>query len=292
MKGILNVYKEKNWTSFDVVAYLRKVLGIKKIGHLGTLDPMAEGVLPITIGSATKLFDMFLKKEKTYIAEFEFGYETDTLDATGKITDKNDFVPTLENIEKVIPSFLGEIEQMPPQFSAKKVNGKKACDVARLGGEIELKTNKVFIKDLEIISYTNRILKLKIECGAGTYIRSLCRDVAKKTNAFATMISLERTKVGVFEKTSAIHIKNETKERLISSILPIDFVFSYPKLYDETLNKKLIDGQKIKDLKYLSERTKINKFVDGDLFNMYIKNEFVGLAIFLDGGLKLYKYFN
>jgi len=182
MNGILNVKKCKDWTSFDVVAKLRKILGTRHIGHLGTLDPMATGVLPITIGSATKLFDLFLNKTKKYIAEFEFGYLTDSLDATGQILKKTTKTPTIEEIRAILPSFIGEIEQLPPQFSAKKVNGLKACDVARRGGEVELKPKKILIKQINLLSFKDNILKLEIECGAGTYIRAIGRDIAQKLN--------------------------------------------------------------------------------------------------------------
>lgn len=290
MKGILNVYKEKDWTSFDVVAYLRKVLGVKKIGHLGTLDPLATGVLPITIGSATKLFDMFLKKEKTYIAEFEFGYETDTLDVTGKKTKENEKPITLEEIKAVIPQFLGEISQMPPQYSAKKLNGQKACDVARRGGELNLLPNKIFIKNIEFLAFDGKILKLLIECGAGTYIRALGRDIANALNTFASMVSLERIKVGVFNKENSISIKDKTKEEIISKIIPIDSVFNYAKIRDDELTKRLIDGQKISDLNYLKKH--IDSLTEGEFFCIYYNDEFVGLAQYLNKTLKLFKYFS
>ena len=126
MRGILLVNKRQGWTSFDAVNFCKRVFNTREVGHLGTLDPMATGVLAVTVGSASKLFDMFLNKSKTYVAEFTFGYSTDTLDAEGQIEDKFDIVPTLEQIENVLPEFTGEIEQMPPKYSAKKIGGKKA----------------------------------------------------------------------------------------------------------------------------------------------------------------------
>lgn len=290
VKGILNVYKEKDWTSFDAVAYLRKVLGVKKIGHLGTLDPLATGVLPITIGSATKLFDLFLKKEKTYIAEFEFGYETDTLDITGKTVKQGGKLPTADEIKSVLPKFLGEISQMPPQYSAKKLNGQKACDVARRGGELNLKPNTIFIKNIEFLAFDGKILKLLVECGAGTYIRALGRDIGYALNTFASMVSLERIKVGVFNKENSISLKDKAKEEIISQIMSIDSVFSYAKICDDELTKRLIDGQKISDLSYLKHY--VDNLTEGEFFCLYYKGEFVGLAQYLNKTLKLFKYFN
>ena len=133
MRGILLVDKRQGWTSFDVVNYCKRVFGTREVGHLGTLDPMATGVLAVTVGSATKLFDMFLNKSKTYVAEFTFGYTTDTLDAEGVVEQQTDIIPTLDEIKAALPNFIGEIEQMPPKYSAKKINGHKAYDLARSG---------------------------------------------------------------------------------------------------------------------------------------------------------------
>ena len=186
MRGILLVNKRQGWTSFDAVNFCKRVFNTREVGHLGTLDPMATGVLAVTVGSATKLFDMFLNKTKTYVAEFTFGYSTDTLDAEGQIESRCDIIPTLEQIEAVLPEFIGEIEQMPPKYSAKKIGGKKAYDLAREGKDFELKPSKVTIHNLKILDYSNGVLKLEIECGAGTYIRSLGRDIASRLNTLAT----------------------------------------------------------------------------------------------------------
>ena len=280
MNGILNVNKCKDWTSFDVVAKLRKILGIRHIGHLGTLDPMATGVLPITIGNATKLFDMFLNKTKKYLAEFEFGYLTDSLDATGQIIEKTSKTPTIEEIEAILPNFIGEIEQLPPQFSAKKVNGVKACDIARKGGKLELQPKTIFIKYINIISYENNILKLEIECGAGSYIRALARDIALKLNSLATMISLVRTEVGLFSLKEAIDITNLSKEEILSKLIATDFVFSNLDIIDnEEIVNKLLNGQ------ILSSKLKA-----GD-YRLYENNTFVAIASVKANRIKITKYF-
>ena len=280
MNGILNVKKSKDWTSFDVVAKLRKILGTRHIGHLGTLDPMATGVLPITIGSATKLFDMFLNKTKKYVAEFEFGYSTDSLDATGQIIEKSDKIPTMEEIKTILPSFVGEIEQIPPQFSAKKVNGQKACDVARKGGAVILKPKTILIKAINLLSYKDGILKLEIECGAGTYIRAIGRDIAIKLNSLATMISLERTKVGAFKISDSIDITKLTKEEIISKIIPTDYVFNSLEIVEnEEIVNKLLNGQ-----------TVATALRVGD-YRLYKNNQFIAIATVKNNKIKMTKYF-
>ena len=280
MKGILNVNKPQGWTSFDVVNYLKKFLNTKHIGHLGTLDPMATGVLPVTIGSATKLFDLFLSKAKTYIAKFEFGYTTDTLDATGQIVEKTEKTPTIDEIKEILPKFVGEIKQVPPMYSAKKINGRKAYDIAREGETIELKPNKIFIKNLEILDYSNNILKMKIECGAGTYIRAIGRDIANELNTLATMTELTRTEVGIFKLEDSVSVKDLSKEELIDKILPTDITFNhYPIIDDETLVFRLLNGQ-----------TVITGLDDGE-YRVYKDNEFVALASAQNNKLKMTKYF-
>ena len=172
-RGIIPVNKPKGWTSFDVVNKLKYKLKPLKVGHLGTLDPMATGVLLVTVGKATKLFDLMQEKKKTYVATFEFGYETDTLDATGDVQEKSEKIPSLDEIMNVLPKFVGEIDQIPPKYSAKSVNGVRAYDLARQNIDFELKPKKVKIYNIKFLSFESGLLKLEIECGAGTYIR-LC----------------------------------------------------------------------------------------------------------------------
>ena len=185
-KGIIPINKPINWTSFDVVNKvkhtLRQIYGKNspKVGHLGTLDPMATGVLLVTVGSATKLFDLMQQKTKTYVATFEFGYETDTLDATGEITNKSTNLPNIQQIEKVLPKFIGKISQIPPKYSAKSINGARAYDLARKGVEFELKPKLVEIFDIKIINFVKNVIKLEIICGSirwGYRGRSLLQSV-------------------------------------------------------------------------------------------------------------------
>lgn len=280
MRGILLVNKRQGWTSFDAVNFCKRVFNTREVGHLGTLDPMATGVLAVTIGSANKLFDMFLNKTKTYIAEFTFGYSTDTLDAEGEIQDRCEVIPSLEQIESVLPVFTGEIEQIPPRYSAKKIGGKKAYDLAREGKDFELKPSKVTIHNLKIISYNNGILKLEIECGSGTYIRSLGRDIALKLNTLATMTSLVRTRLGAWNIDDCIDVKNNTNEYIKSQILPIDSVFNlFNTLDDVGIVGRLLNGQ-----------TVIADIDDGD-YKLYKDNNFIAIATAKNKHIKMTKYF-
>ncbi len=280
MRGIILINKRQGWTSFDAVNFCKRVFGTREVGHLGTLDPMATGVLAVTVGSANKLFDMFLNKTKTYVAEFTFGYSTDTLDADGQVENRCDIIPTLEQIEAILPEFTGEIEQMPPKYSAKKINGKKAYDLARSGKEFELKPSKVTILNLKILDYNNGVLKLEIECGAGTYIRSLGRDIALKLNTLATMTSLVRTKLGTWNIEDCIDIKDSTNELIQSKLLPIDSVFNNLNTLDDVqMVNRLLNGQ-----------TVIADLTDGD-YRLYKDNEFVAIATSKSKHIKMTKYF-
>lgn len=207
MLGFLNVYKPSGVTSNDVVQRIKRKFHIDKIGHMGTLDPMACGVLPIAIGKATRLFDYSLDKTKTYIAIFDFGYTTDTLDSTGKETAREDIDIEIDDILRVLPSLMGDIDQMPPLFSAKNVNGKRAYDLARAGVEFELKPKKVTIHSIELLEKVGKNrFKFQITCSSGTYIRAIARDMATAMGTLGSMSFLERTKTGVFSLDTSIEL--------------------------------------------------------------------------------------
>ena len=246
-KGIIAVNKPQDWTSFDVVNKIKYKLKPLKVGHLGTLDPMATGVLLVTVGKATKLFDIMQEKSKTYIAEFKFGYETDTLDSTGQTVAKTEIIPLFSDIEKVVNKFIGELNQIPPKYSAKSINGKRAYELARNNIEFEIKPKKVIVYGINLISYENQILKLEIKCGSGTYIRSIARDLAYELNSLATMISLVRTQVGRVDLSSAILLsKDTTSEELQNSIIGINQILKYKELnLSETTTNKILNGQTI-----------------------------------------------
>ncbi len=241
MNGILVVNKEKDYTSRDVVNIVSKILNTKKVGHTGTLDPMAEGVLVLTVGKCTKLCDYLTSNYKEYIAEFELGYETDTLDNTGSVLKTSEKRVSEEDIIKVINSFVGEYNQEVPKYSAVKINGKKLYEYARNEEEISLPSRLVDIKNIEVLEISKTI-KIKCMVSKGTYIRSLIRDIGVGLGTYATMTSLLRTKQGVFDIENSYKldvIKNGTYE-----LIKVEEVFKdYPKIkLDEDSYKKVSNG--------------------------------------------------
>ncbi len=248
MDGIINIYKERGYTSHDVVARLRGILHIKKIGHTGTLDPEAVGVLPCCIGKGTKLVDLIADRSKEYEAVMRLGVTTDTEDMTGNILSTSNVDVAKENIEEAVASFVGEIDQIPPMYSALKVNGKKLYELAREGVTIERKPRRITIEGIDIINIDLPLVTMKIGCSKGTYIRSLCRDIGEKLGCGAAMESLVRSRVGVFNIEDAI--KLDEVEKLVDEgkiedyIKSVDLMFSdIPKVViNEELNKKADNG--------------------------------------------------
>lgn len=230
--GIILVNKEKNMTSHDCVNIVRRALKIKRVGHTGTLDPMATGVLPICVGKATKIADYISLGDKEYIAEFKLGKETDTLDITGEVKATSDKICTEEEIRDAVNSFLGIIYQVPPMYSAKKIQGKKLYELAREGIEISREPVRIEIKEIEIlkIDIENRLVSMRVLCSKGTYIRSLIDDIGKKLGTYAVMTSLERTKSGMFhiENEKVINIMDVKKGNLnlITNLIQVDKLFS------------------------------------------------------------------
>ena len=243
MNGFINVIKPSGISSAGVVGKVKRALKCD-CGHMGTLDPMAKGILPIALGKTCRLFDYLLDKEKTYVAEFRFGCETDTLDKTGKVTATSSVIPTKKEIEKVLPVFIGEINQIPPKYSAKCVDGKKGYELARKGVEFELKPKKVKIFGLTLLEYENAVLKLTIDCGGGTYVRSLGRDIGYALNTLAVMESLDRTKSGAFDYDSGVTLDDFlASEDKTEYVLPSDFPLDFDKITLDAENaKRLKDG--------------------------------------------------
>ena len=239
MFGFLNVYKPQGKTSHDIVAILRRVTKIKQIGHTGTLDPFAEGVLPICIGKATRLIE-YLEDDKAYVGTIQFGKSTTTYDIEGEGINCSDKKITKEEIENALKQFRGEIEQLPPIYSAIKVKGKKLYEYARQGEEIEIKPRKVNIYKLDIVNfnYENQTLELYIECSKGTYIRSIANDLGEALGCFGHLIKLVRTKAGKFEVKEAIHLnKLETIEQVSQKLIyPLEYL-NYPK-YELNIQEK------------------------------------------------------
>ena len=235
ISGFFCIDKPRGWTSSDVVAVLRgalsKSVGYKvKVGHMGTLDPMATGVLPVAAGKATRLFDVLMNKSKGYAARMAFGYETDTLDIEGEVSERTNILPTVAQIKAAITGLTGEIEQIPPIYSAKSVGGVKAYKLARSGVEIQMRPVKVNIFSVTLDSVNggkncddaDRVSEIAftVECGGGTYIRSLCRDIALACGSLGTMTELKRTYSGCFTLENAVGIE-EAKANPQANIIPV-----------------------------------------------------------------------
>ena len=249
MTGFINVYKEKGYTSHDVVAILRKLAGTKKVGHTGTLDPNAQGVLPICVGRATKLSDYVMAARKTYVAEVILGLTTDTQDITGSVLSKSASQVDTSVFAQAATRFVGDISQVPPMFSAIKVNGKKLYELARKGEVVERKPRAVTIYDIQLLSATEAVLYgcettendhpaqprffINVDCSKGTYIRSLCADIGDALGCGAAMGTLIRTQSGSFSLESAVKLE-ELRERaqkneLNEIIIPVETVLPYPR---------------------------------------------------------------
>lgn len=250
MNGILNVYKEAGYTSFDVVAKLRGILRKKKIGHTGTLDPAATGVLPVCVGNATKVCALLTDKDKEYEAVLQLGLTTDTQDATGQILkDRSDLLHTLteQRVEEVIMSFVGAYEQIPPMYSALKIGGRKLCDLAREGIEVERKARPVHIYGIEIRELSLPFVTMRVHCSKGTYIRTLCDDIGEQLGVGGLMKSLVRTRVSSFSLGEALTLAQieeyRDNGRLDEILLPVDVVFQeYPALTVTAEARKLLQN--------------------------------------------------
>ncbi len=216
MDGILIIDKEKGWTSFDVVAKIRNKFSVKKVGHTGTLDPMATGVLVLCLGKATKLSQKLTAYDKEYLAEITLGATSPTDDAEGEITQCTNLKKRTESeIQSVLDEFKGEIMQIPPKFSAKKIKGKRAYALARQGKEVKLEARKVKVKAIQLLEYSWPIVKLHIACGKGFYVRSLARDIGEKLQTGAYLSALRRTRVGNFSISEAKTIEKVKEENLL-----------------------------------------------------------------------------
>ena len=280
MNGFINLYKPSGVSSAGVLNAVKKTFKGYKVGHMGTLDPMAHGVLPIAIGKSTRLFDYLLDKEKVYSAIFTFGYQTDTLDREGKVIFDGGVVPTIEEVRSVIPKLLGKINQVPPSFSAKNVNGKRSYELARKGEIINLPPKEVEILDIKVDDCDEKnSYAFTITCKGGTYIRSICRDIATMLNTYATMTMLRRDKSGAFEISRSVTADKINKETANQLLIKPDSVLTFEKVeLPNNLYEDLINGRPCaKGLK------------DG-LYSVYGKGEFIGVASSQKGNLKIKSY--
>ena len=244
MNGILNVYKEPGFTSHDVVAKLRGICKQKKIGHTGTLDPEASGVLPVCLGNATKLCDLLTDKDKEYRAVLLLGVETDTQDTTGQILAEKEVNAGEEDVRSAILSFVGPYDQIPPMYSALKVNGQKLCDLARKGQVVERKSRRIMIHSIEIEDISLPRVTMRVACSRGTYIRTLCHDIGQKLGCGGAMERLERTRSGNFKAEDAYRLSEleafAKEGSLEEKLLPVECVFEQLDAYQVQG-----DGQKL-----------------------------------------------
>lgn len=248
MIGIININKPKGISSSKVVLAIKHLINEKRVGHLGTLDPLASGVLPIAVGKATRLFELFLSKTKTYIATFRFGIETDTLDLEGKVIKTSMHLPSKSELEIAVKSFLGDIVQMPPIYSSKKVNGQVAYKVARKGQKIDLKSCSIHIYKFEVLKQIDKeTFEFLIDCSSGTYIRALARDLGERVSSCATMTSLIRTRCGNFDINSALDYDALSVESINKNLISLEKVLENLKKIkiSEKLYLRLRNGQKV-----------------------------------------------
>lgn len=293
--GIINVYKEAGFTSFDVVAKLRGILGMKKIGHTGTLDPDATGVLPVCVGKATKVCDLLTDKDKTYQAVMRLGVITDTQDMSGEILQQNDVKVTEQDVRMALESFVGPSRQIPPMYSALKVNGQKLCDLARKGIEVERKPRDIIIYEMVVEDVTLPLVTFTVTCSKGTYIRTLCQDVGEKLGCGACMDSLVRTRVSRFSIENSLKLDEievlRNQGKLEEHLVTVDEVFTqYPAVYGtEDATAKLSNGNSLT----LEEVAALDlQLQNDDLVRMYMADKrFVGIFIWKDNLFKPEKMF-
>ena len=276
INGIVLVNKPRGISSNAVVNKVKHLLKADKAGHLGTLDVLGEGLLPVTLGKGTKLFDYFLQKDKVYQTVFKFGETSDTLDLEGDITCRNDVKVSLQDLEKVIPSFEGKQEQLPPIYSANKIGGKSAYQLARAGiTDIPLKKKAIEIYSIKILNQlAENTYELEVHCSSGTYVRSLCRDIAAKLGTYGIMCSILRTKCGIFDIKDAYSLEEIKKGNF--NIISLDKVFDFESAH--------INEQEF--IKISNGMTIATNLSDGK-YRLYFEQKFLGIAQATQNKLKL-----
>ena len=297
MDGVINVYKPEGITSFDVVWKIRKLAHTKKVGHTGTLDPEACGVLPICIGKGTKIVDYIMNGSKEYKALLRLGIVTDTYDREGKIISERDVKCTEQDAIEVIKGFIGEIAQIPPMYSALKVNGVRLYELARKGIEIERKERKITIFDIEILEIKLPYVSFIVKCSKGTYIRSLCYDIGEKLKCGGAMWALERIKTSIFKAENSVHLKDLTEDNIALNIVSIEEALAeYTAIIlDVGFKKQLLNGVSIYDKEFIKP---LNK---NEIYRVFLKentflgldtlkeNKFLGLGVLQENGFKMKK---
>ena len=287
MEGIIVVNKPKGITSFDVIRKLKKILKTKKIGHTGTLDPLATGVMLVCVGKATKLASDLEAKDKVYIADFDIGYTTDTYDIEGKKIAENIIEVSKENLEQSIKKFIGNIKQVPPMYSAIKIDGNKLYHLARKGIEIERPERDVTIEYINLLDFKDNKVKIETKVSKGCYIRSLIYDIGQDLGTYATMTALQRKQVGDYSLENSYSLEQIGEMTLNNDfkfLKTIEEIFSYDK-YSLQTEKELT-------LYKNGNTVKINENLENKRYRIYFQNEFIGLANIENSNLlKGYKYY-
>ena len=296
INGVVVVNKPQNWTSHDCVAVVRRVIGVKRVGHTGTLDPMATGVLPVCVGTAARINEYLDYDTKTYDCVIKLGIITDTVDIWGEVLEERPVYDMDEAvIAETIMGFTGEISQIPPKYSALKVAGKKLYEYARAGQEVEIKPRKINIKHISVnnIDLENKEISFTVECSKGTYIRSLCADIGEKLGCGGCMSGLVRTKTGVFTLDDTVDIeavKKMSREKLVSKLFPTDYPLVQFGRVELSANraKDFVNGKKIpkRDLAIVRESSR------DDFYNVYFNDTFLGVAKLVKGVLSAHKVFD
>lgn len=287
MNGIIILDKPMGKTSHDMVNFVRRLTGIRRVGHTGTLDPMATGVLPICVGSATKAADMLTVTDKKYSVEFMLGKTTDTEDISGNVISEHEVNVSRDEITDAINSFVGEIYQVPPMYSAVKQNGKKLYELAREGIEVERKERKITIYSIDIVDIDTEknLITLDVKCSKGTYIRTLCSDIGKKLGTGACMTKLRRTESGGFSIENAVTVSVlEEKSSIDEYIIPVDKIFShYPVIcLNEKQKRSIVNGV----------RMTWRNGIEGQTYRLYDEaGEFLCISKCVEGRLQLEKSF-
>ena len=288
MNGILNIFKPKGMSSFDVVRVVKKVAKTGKVGHTGTLDPEATGVLPVCIGRATKIIDYIMDSEKVYEVTFKLGIRTTTYDLEGEILEERDSSNLKnEDILDVVKGFIGEYSQVPPMYSALKQNGVRLYELARKGIEVEREGRLIKIYNIEDIKINNPYVSMKVTCSKGTYIRSLCYDIGEKLDVFATMTDLNRAKTSVFSQENSISINDLTEENIENYIVTMEEALS--KYEAITVHGKyvklLVNGVRVADNRFTKD-----DIINNTLYRVYDEDSnFIGLGERNNAGFKIEK---
>ena len=271
MNGLLIINKQKGFTSHDVVNVIRKKLNTKKVGHTGTLDPNATGVLPILIGKGTKISKYLMEHDKTYIATLKLGEKTDTGDSEGQVIEEKSIPADLkkEDINNALQNFFGKQKQVPPMYSAIKINGKKLYEYAREGKEVKIKPRNIEIYKIELLEYQNNKIKFEVECSKGTYIRTLCEDIAKKLGTVGYMEELQRTKVNNFRIEDSILLDDITLENAEKNMIKIEEVFKEKETI-ELDNKKL---------ELFLNGVKLTYNLPNSIYRIYNNEQFIGIGV-------------